>query len=263
VIKRVIIELVARLCPEFHSLIWPKCFILYGHLISDKSDCMAAQRYRYPKYAEFDEFKTLAQKIGYRFVGIKDFMSGKYEKMILLTFDDGFIEVLDFYLKTRLNFVLFIIGDALCVSNFSFGGFKYVEKSFLNRDQLEFLKSGGVHIGFHTKTHKRITSSQEVFDEIKPSAEINELMSKPLCFAYPFSAPNDFECVDNEIYRNGYKYIFDTKSQFGAVGNHLFRVPMDLDLFTSVRNPIIYNILKARFRMIKRWVFFKSDRSTL
>lgn len=230
----------------------PPRFVLYGHLISERGGCMAAQRYRYPTFTEFNHFRTLTEQLGYRFVTLEQYFAGAWPRMILLTFDDGFAEVAEFHRRTALPFALFFVADALDDPAFGLGVFRPQPGAFLSRADIVNLKQAGVHIGFHTRSHKRIATLADIACEILPPAHHTDLMSSPPCFAYPFEGPADYAPVSTALFAAGYEFVFDTKFRTGADGQHVFRIPMDRQRMDRVDNPLLANVLQARLAALKR-----------
>jgi hypothetical protein len=229
----------------------PTRFVLYGHLISDSTECMASQRYRYPNYAEFNDFRSLVEKLDYRFVTLHEYLARTYPRMILLTFDDGFIELLEFHRRTALPFVLFFVSNALDNPKFGLNVFQPKPKSFLSREDIIELKQGGVIIGYHTRSHKVISTLADIVGEIDPPDHHKNLMSSPRCFAYPVAAPIDYAPITAALHAAGYEFVFDTKSRTDLDGRHIFRISMDCLKTDNLDNPILTNLLKAKLYALR------------
>lgn len=250
--KEHLLNVLGRLPAGLLRWLWPPRFVLYGHLISDRSDCMAAQRYRYPTFAEFERFRALAERLGYRFVTLEQYFAGAWPRMILLTFDDGFAQVEEFHRRVALPFALFVATDALDEPAFGLGVFRPQFGAFLSRAEIIKLKQAGVHIGFHTRSHKRIATLADLASESVPPTRHTDLISSPPCFAYPFEAPADYAQVSAALFAAGYAFVFDTKFRAGADGRHVFRIPMDRARTDGVDNPLLVNVLQARLAALKR-----------
>lgn len=247
-----LLNVLSRLPAGIIKWFWPSRFVLYGHLISDHGDCLAAQRYRYPTFAEFEIFRSLAERLDYRFVTLEQYFSGKWPRMILLTFDDGFSEVVEFQRRTALPFALFVVTNTLDDPEFGLGVFRPQSGAFLSRADIIKLKKAGIHIGFHTRTHKRIQTLDDLAGESCPPEHLANLMSKPLCFAYPFEGPANYAQVSAALFSVGYEFVFDTKIRAGSDGQHVFRIPMDRAQQDKVDNPFLANMLQARLTALKR-----------
>jgi hypothetical protein len=234
--------------PKYLSMfILPRKIVLYGHLISDSDQCLASERYRYPSYSEFNFFYRKFTCIGYKFVTFDEFIKSKYKRMILITFDDGFKEVFDFYQRYKIGFMAFIPTDIFDVKVSSLGGvFKNARKSdYLTLGQVKKLKEGGVHIGFHTKSHKKILDLKSDLDELVIPDDRTGLFSLPLAFAYPFESPKNYTEFDSYLFDKGFEYIFDSKSLFESEGKHIYRVSMDTNKECHYLNFIERNIYRA------------------
>jgi peptidoglycan/xylan/chitin deacetylase (PgdA/CDA1 family) len=118
--------------------------------------------------------------------------SVKHEKVVVLTFDDGY---LDFYTQAypilnRYGFsaTVFLPTAYIGESPRSFKG-----TGCLTWDQVRELKRVGIHFGSHTVTHPqlRTLSAEVVRDEIQRSKEtIEEKLGSPVgTFAYPYALP--------------------------------------------------------------------------
>ena len=252
VYKATLLNILSRLPAGLLRWVLPHRFVLYGHLISDRDDCMASSRYRYPTFAAFELFYNLAERIGYHFVTLEEYFAGKWPRMILLTFDDGFAEVREFHLRTNLPFALFIVTDALKIPEFGLGVFDPQAEAFLSRTDIIKLKQAGVHIGFHTRSHKRIETLSDLAGESMPPDQYMDLISSPKCFAYPFSGPVDYAPVSDALFAAGYAYVFDTKSRAGADGRHVFRISMDRELTDRSENQIFINVIEATLSRYKK-----------
>ena len=251
-IRSHLLNFLIRLPIGLVAWLWPPRFVLYGHLVSDRKDCIAAQRYRYPTFAEFAHFREIAERLNYRFVTIDEYFSDAWPRMILLTFDDGFVEVAEFHRRTMLPFVLFVVTNALDDPKFGLGVFRSQPKAFLNRAEIVNLKQAGIHVGFHTRSHKRITTLADLDGETSPPEHLSDLMSSPLCFAFPFAGPIDYRPVSAALFASGYEFVFDTKMRADSDGRHVFRISMDRELNDPIDNPILANIVQARISALKR-----------
>lgn len=228
-------------------VILPRKIVLYGHLISDDNQCLAAQRYRYPSYSQFDSFYNKFTSIGYKFVNFEEFRKLKYSRMILLTFDDGFKEVFEFYQKYKIGLIVFIPTDILGDEPSSLGGrFNNPQKSnYLSLDNIKQLKENGVHIGFHTHTHKKLMDFESDLNELVLPVNHKHLFSLPLVFAYPFESPQNYSVFDSYLFSQGFEYVFDSKSLFEINGKHIYRISIDVGKDCVDLNFIERNIYRA------------------
>jgi len=219
----------------------PQKFIVYGHLVADANHPVA-QYYRYPTEREFDAFIKWFKEMGYIFVGLEDFLADDNRRKILLTFDDGFKVVRQvlhpYMMQQQLPYMLFVLTDPLTNPAFTIQTVKTsqaADQMFLSRAEILELKAQGVHIGFHTRSHRKINDDDDLADEtlrdqLTFPREHEELFSKPLCFAYPYLAPKNYMLFNNFMSDVlGYSYFFDTKGFGSSQKNHFFRVSIDIE----------------------------------
>ena len=242
----------------------PKQFIVYGHLVGPP-DHPVADYYRYPTLEEFDRFIIQFTRQGYSFVSLEDFLKSDQKKKILLTFDDGFKMVRDVlhpYLMTKcIPYVLFVLTDPLDNPGFHISTVKPKHDSaplFLTAEEILQLKAQGVHIGFHTRSHHRVDSRDQltdsfVADQLTIPEKYADLFSKPLCFAYPYYAPDNFESFNRFMHdKLGYQFFFDTKGFSGPQGNHFFRVSIDVEKAWNRSNGILFVVKRQLLLFIKK-----------
>ena len=161
----------------------------------------------------------------------------------------------------KLPFAVFLITEPFEDSNYSLAIFDKIHENtpkHLTLEQCKYLTSEGVHLGFHTRTHKRVTT--EIFSEAQFESEIlhfkkfQDIFSAPLSFAYPFSAPDNFEKFDKRLAAVGFESIFDTKFRSSSLGIHHFRIPMDTEINNTCSNPIIFNLNLFVVGMFLNWL---------
>ena len=251
-----------RVFPRFLlRFVLPRQFSLYGHYISNTKNPVVLARYQYPGFSELEAVILWARRSGYRFVSLQEYCSceNKTEKMILLSFDDGFKNVIDeihpFLKKHEVPYAIFILSRPLRDENFQMSIFTSEGKmDFLSRQDILDLKKDGVHIGFHTDTHKRINenlSLEEIHGEISASNDIAEVISEPKAFAYPFAGPKDWKAYDCIIHEYGFTVVFDTRGELESSGGHFFRISMDSLPGKRRSSLIFYNLKKYSLFKIK------------
>ncbi|MBL0742218.1 polysaccharide deacetylase family protein [Chryseolinea lacunae] len=225
----------------------PEKFIVYGHLVGEPNH-IVADYYRYPTVDEFDDFIRWVRRHGYAFVGLHDFLKEDGRKKILLTFDDGFRvvhSVLQPYMQAnKLPYVLFVLTDPLDNPDFYISTIRpkrETERTFLTKAEILELKDQGVHIGFHTRSHYQVRNADIMNDIVKEQLTIPKqheaLFSRPLCFAYPYLAPDHYAAFDQFMKDSlGYQFLFDTKGFRQPDGNHFFRVSIDVEKDVTRKN---------------------------
>lgn len=130
--------------------------------------------------------------------------AGSYEKPVLITFDDGYVDVYEnafpILQENKFKFNFYLISDWI-------GGSVYVTKDMV----LEMNKSQFVEIGSHTATHRNLASlnQKEVDEELKNSKEtLEKLLEKKInTIAYPYGGHNNMVM---EIASKYYDYALAT-----------------------------------------------------
>lgn len=140
------------------------------------------------KVSEFEEQMKYLKENNYTPIFLSEIGdASKYDKPILITFDDGYKDVYTnaypILKKYNLKSNLYIITDWV-------GGEVYV-----NWDEVKALDASNImEIGSHTRTHKNLgkLNEKEVEDELKGSKEILEknLNKKINTLAYPYGGHN-------------------------------------------------------------------------
>lgn len=234
----------------------PRQFIVYGHLVTGPGHFVSAF-YRYPSLGEFDEFIRRFRNAGYEFVSLAQYLHDDNKKKILVTFDDGFKSIyhdLHPYLqREQIPYVLFVLTDPLTDPGFYIGTIqpppgKYPGEWFLSEQEILDLKNDGVHIGFHTRAHHKVIASDAVEDprvagQLTIPDAYRHLFSKPLCFAYPYLAPENYQRFDRWMNEHGgYDFFFDTKGFRAPDKNHFFRVSIDVEKSVSGKNWMVFAV---------------------
>lgn len=249
----------------------PSKFILCGHLISDHWH-PAARLYKYPSPAEFEQAIQWIRSLGYRFVDLTEYNLPGNDKKVLLTFDDGFKVIKEethaFLKQHNIPYVIFIMTDSLWDREFSMdqnlGDPSFVDfrGRFLSPEEILFLKSEGVHIGFHGRNHSRVGTQPRHHDDIIKQMTIPReyihLFSEPLCFAYPYSAPPKYEAFNLHLDQLGFKNIFDTRGFYSQEGNHLYRVSIDTMNRAATGNWIQFVIKKKLILSMLNKILYKT-----
>lgn len=248
------------------SGLMPDKFIACGHLVGGP-DHFVSDHYRYPTLAEFKKFVDWMEGLGYQFVTFEEYRKEDGKKKLLLTFDDGFHilygEVREYLRSKKIPYVLFILSDALKDPSFliktippkrSIAG----QRIFLSEAELLTLKSEGVHIGFHSRSHNKVLAKHindpGMLLQLAIPAEYKHIFSEPLSFAYPYEAPANYREFDNYMKNElGYEYFFDTKGFLKDEGDHFFRPHIDVPKTIRLKDAIRYAFKLQLFSLfIKR-----------
>jgi len=160
--------------------------ILVYHLVSDNIFSKNTNLFVKPK--KFEEQIQWIDKNGYTTIFADELAEGKnYEKPLVITFDDGYIDnyevVFQLIKKYKLKITIFVITDMIN------------KKNHLTSDQiLEMSDSGLVSIQSHTKSHSNLQNLNEkqLTNEFKESKEVlfKLLGKQPTIIAYPYGRIN-------------------------------------------------------------------------
>lgn len=158
-----------------------------------------------------------------RFVDALDGKGSCPENSVVVTFDDGFDNMLDSALPVLQKFsipaTMFVPSDRINSTNNWMHGRGFPKRRLLTQAQLLELKNEGVCIGSHTRNHVRLTeiSKDCVSDEIEGSKKVLEdiLGSEVPFFAYPYGLFN--ESAIAAVAEAGYKAACTTRSGFNRL----------------------------------------------
>jgi len=215
-----------------HSLVGEIPILMY-HSISE-----AAETRTHPYYwtatalAVFADHMRHLHEQNYKTVSLLEAVSRiettsvKQEKVVVLTFDDGYQ---DFYTQAypildRYGFsaTVFLPTAYIGESPRSFKG-----TGCLTWDQVRELNRAGIHFGSHTVTHPQLRTlrAEAVRDEVRRSKEtIEEKLGSPVrAFAYPYALPETDhpfrvglrEILEETGYEAGVSTIIGTADQRG------------------------------------------------
>jgi peptidoglycan/xylan/chitin deacetylase (PgdA/CDA1 family) len=171
---------------------------------------------------------------GYRAVGLDDILAhveGQVqlpEKSVHVTFDDGFVGVLEHALPTlmklRIPSTLFALPQRTGAVNDWMHQRGFPRRALLSQPQLRVLADEGMTIGSHTCTHARLP-------DLRPDAaegeialskrELEEMLGREVShFAYPYGLFN--EDVRKMVEQAGYRSACSTRSGFNRPGEDPF-----------------------------------------
>jgi peptidoglycan/xylan/chitin deacetylase (PgdA/CDA1 family) len=146
------------------------------------------------------------------------------ERPVHITFDDGFIGVLEhaapMLAERGIPATLFAVSDRLGGSNDWMASRGFPERPLLTAAQLRQLKKMGFTIGSHTRTHARLIEldTERARDEVVASkARLEDALgSEVRYFAYPYGLVN--ETVRSMVTESGYRGACATIPGFNRVG---------------------------------------------
>lgn len=146
------------------------------------------------------------------------------EKAIHITFDDGFVGVLEHAWpvleQRRIPATLFVVSERLAATNDWMHTRGFPRRAILSPAQLRALADAGMTLGSHTCTHARlpeVDSTQAMQEIARSKAQLEDLLGQPvLHFAYPYGAFN--EAVRGQVIAAGYQSACSTRSGFNRPG---------------------------------------------
>jgi hypothetical protein len=172
--------------------------------------------------------------------------------------------VREYLRKKQIPYMLFVLSDALKDPSFLI---KTIlpkrpiapnERIFLSEQELLRLKSEGVHIGFHSRSHNKVLpghiNDPDMLSQLSIPTEFKHVFSEPLTFAYPYEAPDNYKSFNDYMKEQlNYKYFFDTKGFIEDDGEHFFRPHIDAPK-TMKANNAIKEVFKQQLfaRLIQR-----------
>ena len=159
--------------------------VLMYHGVSDKP---WGDTNIFTEVAKFKEQMDFLHNEGYQTLFISEIEEAKnYEKPIIITFDDGYIDVYQnaypIMKQYNIKSTIFIITN-------------YLDGPYMTKDMVrEVSDSNLVEIGSHTKNHKNLSTlnDNELQEEIVTSKqEIEEIINKTIkSFSYPYGSEDE------------------------------------------------------------------------
>lgn len=173
---------------------------------------------------------------GYRPVDIDDILAhvtGRVplpERSVHITFDDGFVGVLEHALPTlqehKIPSTLFALADLTGRTNDWMWQRGFPRRALLSAQQLRLLAEQGITIGSHTRTHARLPEipPEQAATEIKTSkAALEDMLGQEVAhFAYPYGLFNS--AVRDLVVEAGYRSACSTRSGFNRPGEDPFLI---------------------------------------
>lgn len=172
---------------------------------------------------------------GFRVVSLKDvldFVNGKdkEEKLVALTFDDGFQDFYDnaFPVLQQYNYpsTVFVVADMAGMENLWDYKETGIKKRLLGWDRIIEMKDKGIAFGSHTKTHPFLSrlSEEEMTAEVEGSKRnLEKRLNLPVeFFCYPYGDYNAM--VLDSVKKAGYSAALTTKRGFVHQGDNPFEL---------------------------------------
>jgi glycosyltransferase involved in cell wall biosynthesis/peptidoglycan/xylan/chitin deacetylase (PgdA/CDA1 family) len=172
--------------------------VLAYHAIKDLVGAPVVESYGVPPDLFRRQLDAL-QWAGFQFVSGDEFLhflhsgGGLPRRPLLLTFDDGYADLLDVVLpllkERNIRAVVFAVSGCLGGTNEWDEAIGGPRLQLLDIDGLKQLAQAGVEIGGHSRTHRPLTCvpDEELLEEIAGSVEDLEAagLNRPRLFAYP------------------------------------------------------------------------------
>lgn len=183
---------------------------------------------------------------GYRAVGLEEVVAHVTgairlsDKAVHITFDDGFVGVLEHALPALKEYgipsTLFALPGQSGGTNEWMWRREFPRRALLSKAQLRLLADEGMIIGSHTRTHVRLPEipPQEARAEITGSkAELEDMLGREVVhFAYPYGM-FDMD-VRDMVASAGYRSACSTRSGFNRPGEDCFLLRR-IDIFGTDR----------------------------
>jgi peptidoglycan/xylan/chitin deacetylase (PgdA/CDA1 family) len=210
--------------------------VLAYHAIADFSKNSIIEPYGVPP-AIFRCQLDILQRAGFHFVNAEELLQFLYNKSglprhpLLLTFDDGYKDLIDIVLpiikEYSIPIVVFPVSGRLGGTNDWDEAAGVPQISLLDADDLLKLVEQGVEIGSHSHSHRDLTRIEidELSDEIQGSLANLEGhgLDRPRLFAYPYGESNP--SVRRFVREVGFKAAFTVSPGFIRANKDPFRLP--------------------------------------
>jgi len=209
-----------------------RALILMYHQV-DTPATVQEQRFCSPP-AEFRRQMLWLKQAGFRPVSLEAILAHVAdgaplpEKAVHITFDDGFVGVLEhawpILQDLGMPATLFALPARAGEVNDWMAHRDYPRRALLSAIQLRLLADEGMTIGSHTRTHVMLseTPPADAEKEIADSKrELEDMLGREVAhFAYPFGRFN--ADVRNMVVRSGYRSACSTRSGFNKAGDDPF-----------------------------------------
>jgi peptidoglycan/xylan/chitin deacetylase (PgdA/CDA1 family) len=184
--------------------------------------------------ADFSAQMRWLQEAGYRAVSIDDMLAHASggaplpEKSVHITFDDGFVGVLEHALPAlkALNMpaTLFALTNRAGETNDWMSARGFPRRALMSQHQLRLLAEEGFTIGSHTRSHVRLPDIAPALAEQEigvSKRELEDMLGKEVAhFAYPYGLFN--ADVREMVVSAGYRSACSTRAGFNRPGEDPF-----------------------------------------
>lgn len=243
--------------------------LMYHRIVSDRETSRRAWT-----CLHVDEFRRqleLLDNWGFTTITFRDyqlFREGKLHlprKPIILTFDDGYLDTVQYALPLLQEFgmkaVIFVLGDRRIRTNYWDEALGHDTAHLLDAEQIVALHKVGFEIGAHTMTHARLTElpPREASEEIVRAKMLLEILlnSTVNSFSYPYGLVN--EVIKGLVRASGFSHACSVYS-----GPPVFDVePFEIRRSTILNSTTIAGFaarILAPFQYYE-WLRWKAGRS--
>ena len=224
--------------------------ILLYHSINDDNSSMSL------KINIFENQMKYLRKNGYKTVTF-DEINKSEKKQIIITFDDGYKDVINNALpilkKNNFKAICFFVTNFIGKNNhWDIKKKNYFKKEIMNLNDIENWISNGMHIGSHSHNHFDLTelSEKNLFNELEYSKKYLEdkFNTKDSMFCYPFGRVNkNVYSLTIKIYS---KAVTTNRSRYN-IDNHDIHLIPRIDMGKNFSSFKIYLKLETFYEDIK------------
>lgn len=226
--------------------------ILTYHNVTNKTD-----NYFSIKISEFEKQIKLLSDLNYKSINIEEIFSktevNNKEKIIYLTFDDGYKEVfrnaIPILKRYKFNATFFITTNY--ISN-------DINSKYMSWDEVRILKKSGFKLGLHSHSHRMLSKLN--FEELKKDIYLSkknfyeQLGFNTNLFSIPFGKKDSFdEKVIQNLKNEGFEFIFTQIN--GAILNNTSQFEIPRNNISGLDNDFSFNLkLNGYFDFFKHFV---------
>jgi GT2 family glycosyltransferase/peptidoglycan/xylan/chitin deacetylase (PgdA/CDA1 family) len=210
--------------------------VLAYHAIQDLVKAPVIEPYGMPPDA-FRRQLDMLLRLGFQFISADEFLcllldgGGLPRLPVMLTFDDGYTELVDVVLpllvERNIPAVVFAVSGKLGGANDWDKAIGAPELRLIDIKGLQRLAKGRMEIGAHSRTHRCLTglTDKEIVEEVSGSVADLETMGfdRPRMFAYPGGDYN--ERVQGAVREAGLKAAFTVVAGRVGPGHDIYQIP--------------------------------------